>query len=171
MEELRGQLPPGWVGQPVTVVLACGSGGTAAGVAVGLAACGWREARPVAFAVCDDAASFRHTIGEIAAGMAERWPGLPALRPEAIEVDDRFIGPGYGVATPEGLALIRRVARTDGLLLDPVYTGKAFLGLVARARELGPRVIFLHTGGAFGLLPLGARLLDDEGGSGPDPGL
>ncbi len=171
MEELRAQLPPGWAGRPVTVALACGSGGTAAGVAVGLAACGWREARAVAFAVCDDAAFFRRTIGELAAGMSSRWPGLPALRPESIEVDDRFIGPGYAQATPEGLALIRRVARTDGLLLDPVYTGKAFLGLTTRARELGPRVIFIHTGGAFGLLPLGARLLDDGGGPGSNPRL
>jgi 1-aminocyclopropane-1-carboxylate deaminase/D-cysteine desulfhydrase-like pyridoxal-dependent ACC family enzyme len=82
------------------------------------------------------------------------------LAPGDVEVDDRFIGPGYAVPTEAGLALIRRVARTDGLILDPAYTGKAFLGLVARASELGPRVIFIHTGGVFGLLPLGPALVE-----------
>lgn len=170
-EELRAQLPPAWVGQPVTLVVACGSGGTAAGLALGLAACGWREARVVAFAVCDDAATFRGLIGDLCRQALERWPGLAPAPPGALEVDDRFIGPGYAQATPEGLALLRRVARSDGLLLDPVYTGKAFLGLAARAAELGPRVVFVHTGGAFGLLPLGARLLDEGGGPAPAAGL
>ena len=157
--ELHRQLPPAWRGRPVTLAVACGSGGTAAGLAMGLRLAGWREARLVAFAVCDDAAWFQREIAAISAEAARRWPGLPALAPGDVEVDDRFIGPGYAVPTEAGLALIRRVARTDGLILDPAYTGKAFLGLVARARELGPRVIFIHTGGVFGLLPLGPALL------------
>jgi D-cysteine desulfhydrase len=161
-EELRDQLPEDWRGQPLTLVTACGSGGTAAGLAVGLRRAGWTGVRLVAFAVCDDAAYFRRAIAEIAAEGARRWPGLPALAADDVEVDDRFIGPGYAQPTPEGLALIRRVARTDGLILDAAYTGKAFLGLVARAAELGPRVVFLHTGGSFGLLPLGGRLLDSQ---------
>ena len=88
----------------------------------------------------------------------DRWPGLPPLRPGSLEIDDRFIGPGYAQATPQGYEIIRRAARRDGILLDHVYTGKAFLGLAARARELGPRVVFLHTGGAFGLLVAGDGL-------------
>jgi D-cysteine desulfhydrase len=163
VEELRGQLPEGWRGQPVTLVTACGSGGTAAGLAVGLRLAGWSEARLLAFAVCDDAATFRRIIVELAAEGARRWSGLPELSATDVEVDDRFIGPGYALTTPGGLALIRRVARTDGLLLDPAYTGKAFLGLVTRAAELGPRVIFLHTGGSFGLMPLGSRVLEEAG--------
>ena len=169
VEELKAQLPDDWRGRPVTLVTACGSGGTAAGLAVGLRRTGWSEARLVAFAVCDSAAYFRRTIAAITAEGAGRWPGLPALAEEDVEVDDRFIGPGYALPTPEGLALIRRVARTDGLILDAAYTGKAFLGLVARAAELGPRVIFLHTGGSFGLLPLGGRLLQAEGATRPTP--
>jgi len=172
MEELRGQLPAAWAGRKVTIAVACGSGGTAAGVAMGLTRIGWREARPVAFAVCDSAAYFQGEIAAIGAEAARRWPGLLApVAPGDIEVDDRFIGPGYGLPTDEGLALIRRVARTDGLILDPVYTGKAFLGLAARAAELGPRVIFVHTGGAFGLLPLGARILAEGSGPAGAPGV
>ncbi len=161
--ELCQQLPPAWRGLPVTLVVACGSGGTAAGLAVGLRLAGWREARVVAFAVCDDTATFQREIAAISAEGARRWPGLPVLAEGDVEVDDRFIGPGYAVPTEAGLAMIRRVARTDGLILDPAYTGKAFLGLATRARELGPRVIFIHTGGVFGLLPLGPELV--EGGA------
>jgi D-cysteine desulfhydrase len=139
---------------------------------LGLRRLGWREARPVAFAVCDDAAHFQAEVAAISAEAARRWPGqLQPVQPGDLEIDDRFIGPGYGLPTDEGLALLRRVARTDGLLLDPVYTGKAFLGLAARAAELGPRVVFLHTGGAFGLLPLGPRLLGEGSGPGGGPGL
>ena len=120
----------------------------------------------------DGAAYFRAEIAAISAEAARRWPGqLAPVGPADLEVDDRFIGPGYGLPTDEGLALIRRVARTDGLILDPVYTGKAFLGLAARAAELGPRVIFIHTGGAFGLLPLGARILAEGSGPAGAPGV
>ena len=68
-----------------------------------------------------------------------------------VEIDDRFIGPGYGVGTPEGLDAVRWLARTEGLLLDPAYTGKAMAGLIARAGsgefEPGAGVVFVHTGG------------------------
>jgi len=157
--ELRAQLPAAWRGQPVTLVVACGSGGTAAGLALGLADAGWTEARVVAFAVCDDAATFEREIGRLVGEARARWPGLPPLRPGSLEIDDRFIGPGYAQATPQGYEIIRRAARRDGVLLDHVYTGKAFLGLATRARELGPRVVFVHTGGGFGLLVAGEALL------------
>ena len=83
--------------------------------------------------------------------------------PEAeIAVDEGFLGPGYAQATSEGLALIRRAARLDGVLLDPVYTGKAMLGVATRARQPGGlssrRVVLLHTGGAFGLFPFASQM-------------
>jgi len=69
---------------------------------------------------------------------------------------------------PEELAVVARVAR-DGLLLDPVYTAKAFFALQDTARRapglLGRRVLFLHTGGGFGVFPFRAplaRLLDGD---------
>ena len=68
-------------------------------------------------------------------------------------------GPAYAVSTPEQRAIIVRVARESGLVLDPVYTGKAFAGLVAMAEggEIrGARVLFIHTGGLPGLLAQGA---------------
>ncbi len=161
--ELRDQLPSEWREGEVTIAYACGSGGTAAGIEIGRRLLGWSKARPIGFAVCNDARYFRDAAAAIAAEARARWPGLPEVRAGEVAIDDGFVGPGYALATDEGLALVRRVARSDGILLDPVYTGKAMLGVVTRARErsrlIGRRVVFLHTGGVFGLLPFGKRLL------------
>ncbi len=68
-----------------------------------------------------------------------------------IEVNDNYIGQGYGTPTPECLAAIRLVARTEGIFLDPVYTGKAMAGLIdlIKKKEIGTAktVLFLHSGG------------------------
>jgi 1-aminocyclopropane-1-carboxylate deaminase/D-cysteine desulfhydrase-like pyridoxal-dependent ACC family enzyme len=73
----------------------------------------------------------------------------------AIDVDDSWVGPGYGRPTPESVAAVRLVARTEGVLLDPIYTGKAMAGLLARLRDgrlgRGARALFIHTGGAANL--------------------
>lgn len=69
-------------------------------------------------------------------------------------------GPGYAIPSQEGNAAVAMMAENEGLFLDPVYTGKAFAGLIAMAREgkLTPadRVLFLHSGGAGGLFAVGA---------------
>jgi D-cysteine desulfhydrase len=160
--ELRAQLPSAWRDGPITIAYAAGSGGTGAGLELGVRLLRWRGARPLGFAVCNDAAYFRATIAGICADARARWPALPEVPAEQVAIDDGFVGPGYALPTPEGLALILRVAREDGILLDPVYTGKAMLGLVSRAAEQGRlpsrRVVFLHTGGAFGLFPFAASL-------------
>jgi D-cysteine desulfhydrase len=160
--ELRAQLPDAWRDAPLTLAYACGSGGTAAGIELGVRLLGWRTAHPLAFAVCNDAAYFRAGVASICAEARRRWPALPEVRADEIAVDDRFIGPGYAMPTPEGLALIGRAAREDGIVVDPVYTGKALLGVITRAREPAglpaPRVVFVHTGGAFGVFPYAAEL-------------
>ena len=160
--ELRDQLPAAWASGPLTLAYAAGSGGTGAGLELGVRLLGWRQAVPVGFAVCNDAGYFRAAIGRICAEARGRWPALPEVKADDVRIDGGFVGPGYAEATEEGLEVIRRAAREDGVLLDPVYTGKAMLGLGARAREAGglpsPRVVFFHTGGAFGTLPWAARL-------------
>jgi D-cysteine desulfhydrase len=145
-EELAGQLPPG----PATVVSACGSGGTTAGLLAGVTLLDlpWRV---VGINVCNDRAYF-----------LERFDLPVAVPAERIEIIEGYVGRGYARSRPEELAGIVRVARSSGLILDPVYTGKAFLGLLQElAREptaLGERVVFLHTGGVFGLLPVARDL-------------
>jgi D-cysteine desulfhydrase len=158
MREVREQLDQGVAGGGAfdVIVHACGSGGTAAGVALGAAR--YRVASEVrAMAVCDDAATFEQAIaritGEARALAADLGP------PAKLVVDERARGPAYAVSTPEQRALMVRVARESGLVLDPVYTGKAFAGLAAMAEngELkGARVLFIHTGGLPGFLAQGA---------------
>jgi len=162
MAELRDQLPPAWRSGDLTIAYAVGSGGTGAGIEIGLRLLGWAGAKAVGFAVCNDARYFREAIGAICADAHRRWPAIPEIRADEVRVDDGFVGPGYAETTAEGLELIRRAAREDGVILDPVYTGKAMLGVLRRAQEVGglpsPRVVFIHTGGAFGLFPFAARL-------------
>jgi D-cysteine desulfhydrase len=157
MVEIARQLELGLAGgQPFDLVAhACGSGGTAAGVVVGAAETGVAAAAR-AFAVCDDVGYFQGVIGRLVAEMKGRF-GLD--RALDVVVDDSAKGPAYGVASDDQKRRIVEVARATGLLLDPVYTGKAFLGLcdMARRGELdGKRVLFLHTGGLPGLLADGA---------------
>jgi 1-aminocyclopropane-1-carboxylate deaminase/D-cysteine desulfhydrase-like pyridoxal-dependent ACC family enzyme len=65
------------------------------------------------------------------------------------DLDKRFIGPGYGVPSDGSLAAIRVLAQTEGIFLDPVYSGKAFDALLTMAKsgEIGGSVCFWHTGG------------------------
>ena len=66
-------------------------------------------------------------------------------------------GEGYGIASPEVFALIAELARLEGLVLDPVYTGKAFAGMLSEIEggrfEGCDDIVFVHTGGIFGLFP------------------
>jgi D-cysteine desulfhydrase len=150
-------------GAPFDVVVhACGSGGTAAGVALGASRFG--VARAVrAMAVCDDAAYFDATIARIVAEARSLDASLGD--PAPLVVDDSAKGPAYAVSSPDQRALVVRVARASGLVLDPVYTGKALFGLV-RAVERGAvargaRVLFLHTGGLPGLLAQGDSFAEE----------
>ena len=73
-------------------------------------------------------------------------------------------GPGYAIPSKEGNAAIRMMAENEGLFLDPVYTGKAFAGLVKMAGDgvFGPEenVLFLYSGGAGGLFAVDVNLDD-----------
>jgi len=73
----------------------------------------------------------------------------------SVQVNDDFIGPGYSKAGPEVFATIKKVAALEGLLLDPVYTGKAFHGMLKLIEQgyfaEASDIVFVHTGGLFGL--------------------
>ncbi len=158
MAEVRRQLDAGEAGgKPFDLIVhACGSGGTAAGTALGAQLHGVAEA-VCAMAVCDDSATFERRIGTIIAESRGIDPTLG--EPVRWWVDDSAKGPAYGVSTPEQRACMVETARLSGLVLDPVYTGKAMHGLWQRQRagELAAeRVLFLHTGGLPGLLAQGS---------------
>ena len=74
------------------------------------------------------------------------------IKPDQISNDDGYVGERYGIPTAEGLAAIRTVARTEGILLDPVYTSKAMAALFEHIKtgevDHDKPIIFLHTGGS-----------------------
>ncbi len=153
-EDLEGIAAPD---HPVTIVYACGSGGTGAGLILGakLLNLATRGIRVAGVNVCDDRAYFIDAIGKICADAEERWQLPVHVGPEDIDIVDGHVGLGYAKSRPEELATIRDVCRSDGIVLDPVYTGKAFHGVVGELRRdpkrFGAAVAFVHTGGMFGL--------------------
>jgi D-cysteine desulfhydrase len=142
---------------PLTVVYACGSGGTGAGLILAAKLLGLeqRGIRVAGVNVCDDRAYFLNSIGQICAEADERWQLGAHITEDEIDIVDGHVGAGYAKSRPEELATIRDVCRSDGIVLDPVYTGKAFHGVVQELRRdpkrFGESVAFLHTGGMYGL--------------------
>ena len=158
--ELVGQLEAGHE-RPARLYVAAGSRGTAAGLVLGarLADAPYRV-HGVAVIGGDPARSER--AAEIANRAAELVDSPVRLTASDFETDQSQIGPGYGRDTPACLEAISLVARTEGILLDPVYTGKAMAGLLAdiRAGVIPPSesVVFLHTGGLPGIFAHAAEL-------------
>jgi len=147
---LKGDAP-----QAVTIINAAGSGGTSAGLILG-AKLFDAKARIVSFNVCDDREYFIGAIGSIAeAAVAESRLAVDFSRDADIDIIDGYVGRGYALSRPEELTAIVDLARSEGIFLDPVYTGKAFFGMLQELKRdpgcFGERIIFLHTGGIYGL--------------------
>jgi D-cysteine desulfhydrase len=145
--------------EPFDVVAhACGSGGTAAGVALGIAKHGVAT-NAWAFAVCDDRTYFERTVARIAEEAQDLDPSLPHAMPI---IDDRAKGPAYAIMNDEQKKFVVEVARASGVVLDPVYTGKALYGVQQAVNRgdiaRGARLLFIHTGGLPGLLAQGEEL-------------
>jgi D-cysteine desulfhydrase len=137
------------------IVHAVGSGGTTAGLELGVRVAGL-SADPVGIPVCDDAAWFRPRIAKLCADTADRYDLGVTVDPDDIALLDGHGGPGYGLTTEPQLRDLVAAARDDGLVLDPVYTSKAWHGLrqeIAAGRFAGQTVLFLHTGGVYGMFP------------------
>lgn len=150
---------------PDAIISATGSGGTMAGLILGNAIHDLGT-QVIAVNVCDDEAYFVKKITEDFSLWRKRYQsdldpsGLP------INIIDGYVGPGYGKATPEVFRTIQKLAREEGIVLDPVYTGKAFDAML---REINPQddssqqnegrlsgmkdIVFIHTGGIYGLFP------------------
>jgi|TARA_B110000240_G_C13441282_1_gene428226 D-cysteine desulfhydrase len=148
---------------PDAIVSATGSGGTLAGLIIGNAL-HELNTRVVAFNVCDDEAYFKHKISKDFVLWRERYGSELDIDQLPINVIDGYVGPGYGRATPEVFETIREVARLEGIVLDPVYTGKAFNALLQEIRsgkfEGLSDIVFIHTGGMLGLFPQKQKLFE-----------
>ena len=153
-----------------TVVVATGSGGTAAGLNLSNMVNGYGK-KIFGVCVCDDEAYFQKACltcardclpylvkdGEISAARAED------IARNMKESDFRFIegyvGRGYALSRPEELEHITRMARMEAIVFDPVYTGKATYGMVSEMKhggllERAKNILFIHTGGLYGLFPV-----------------
>jgi D-cysteine desulfhydrase len=132
------------------VCCALGSGGTVAGLIAGLNLVD-KPCRVIGFNVTKtDKDEFTEKIFKLLNGMSEFDVDLK-LEKVRMEVIDDFSGPAYAVPTFEDLELIKHVAELETLILDPVYTSKALRGTIETFKNSGKKVIFIHTGGTFGL--------------------
>jgi D-cysteine desulfhydrase len=149
--ELAEQMPP-----PDVIVHATSSGGTQAGLVAGCRLLGLTT-RIIGISADEPSAALESQIRAIVSGIAD-LPGMDpgALsRGAAVEVDDRYVGDGYGVPTAGSREAIELAARTEAIFLDPTYTAKAMAGLIAYVRQQqfleSQTVLFWHTGGQVGL--------------------
>ena len=148
--------------RPTTILHATGSGGTTAGLVLGVKLVGL-DAQVVGINVCNDRNYFMEVVAEICnAAIANYQLKIPFSAQEDIHIVDGYVGEGYGKASFQVLSLLVEVARTEGIILDTVYTGKAFYGMTQELKQnpemFGDRIVFIHTGGIFGLLPMAAQL-------------
>jgi D-cysteine desulfhydrase len=153
--------------EPEYVVCASGSAGTQAGLSLGFHLLNMKT-KVLGVAVCDSNEYFikkiRRDVGDwcdrFATDAIDKQSLLDSLE---LHVVDDYIGPGYAKVYPEILALIKSFARNSGLILDPVYTAKAYYGLLQECQngvlKSTKNVVFLHTGGAFGLFPWANKLI------------
>jgi 1-aminocyclopropane-1-carboxylate deaminase/D-cysteine desulfhydrase-like pyridoxal-dependent ACC family enzyme len=105
----------------------------------------------------EPAAGLQPLVRAIVSGIADLLRIDPAslAKGTAVEVDDRFVGGGYGIPTDASREAIALAARSEALFLDPTYTAKAMAALIAYVRQqrfvAGQTVLFWHTGGQVGL--------------------
>ncbi len=136
------------------VVHATGSAGTQAGLVVGFA--GSNSGIPVlGISVRQPREKQERTVYDLAQRTAEHVGVKGGIPREAVVADGDYVGPGYGQPTAQMVEAIELLARTEGILLDPVYSGKGMAGLIALVRagrfSSDENVVFVHTGGAAAL--------------------
>jgi L-cysteate sulfo-lyase len=136
------------------VVHATGSSGTQAGLIVGLA--GIRSGVPLlGIGVRAPRDKQEENVFKLASATAELCGTPGAVRREDVVANCDYVGTGYGFSTPDSLDAIKMLARLEGILLDPVYTGKGMAGFIDLIRKgmfkKDQNVVFIHTGGSAGL--------------------
>jgi D-cysteine desulfhydrase len=138
-----------------TIVFATGSGGTHAGLLLGKLLTS-SDINIVSVNVCNDAAFFVNKIDWIIKRFIERYGYNLNWNKNEIKIVDGFVGGGYGVIAQREADAISRFAQSEGLIIDPVYGVKALLALEEELQNKtlpGKNILFIHTGGIFGLFP------------------
>jgi len=138
------------------VVLATSSGGTQAGLEVAKRLFGYEHLRIIGISADDPSHEIKTAALKAIVPMLKKL-NLPSfVSPDELTVDDSFTGPGYGISTNESREAMELFIKTEGLLLDPVYSSKGAAGLIAYLRrgefKRTDRVLFWHTGGLMTLI-------------------
>jgi len=143
-----------------TIAITAFSGGSQAGLLMAKQLTGL-QAEIVGVPIAWEAERVRSYVTDVIEQARRRW-GLAVQVPDEIRLLDGYQGAGRAEVAPEDLAMVLRVARREGVVLDPVYTAKAFGGLLDHIRRqpgsLGRRICFIHTGGVFSIYPFRAAL-------------
>lgn len=148
------------------VVCASGSGGTHAGLVAGF--CGNNSGIPVVGVnVSRKKGPQEDLIYDLASRVAVHVGLAGTLPRETVLCFDEYVGPGYSLPTPSMIEAVQLLARTEAILLDPVYTGKAMAGLIDLVRKgfftKGEHVLFVHTGGSPALYAYEEVVLGSSG--------
>ena len=143
------------------IVLASSSGGTQAGLAFG-AAVTKSKTQVLGISVDETKESLQKIVSDLTRSCGRLLESKFYLNPEEIAVCADYSEPGYAVLTDAEKAAIEIFARREGILLDPVYTGRAAAGMLDLIRKgeirAGERILFWHTGGAPALFPYAGEL-------------
>jgi 1-aminocyclopropane-1-carboxylate deaminase/D-cysteine desulfhydrase-like pyridoxal-dependent ACC family enzyme len=151
VRELLSQIEP-----PDVIVHSSSSGGTQAGLVAGCALAGV-PTRVIGVSADEPARRLEEEVRRIIHGLPDliSTSSSHVLRDLRVDVDDRFVGEGYGVSTEASREAIALMARTEAIFLDPTYTAKAMAALVAAVRtnafKAADTVLFWHTGGQVAL--------------------
>lgn len=138
------------------IISAIGSGGTFGGLILAKKLFGMKT-KMIGVNVCDNALYFQERIGGVLRECIKRYDLSFQITNDELDIVDGFVGPGYAISTLPERTIIRHVAQQEGIYLDPVYTGKAFWGMehliLSGKIPAHSTVLFIHTGGLFGLFP------------------
>ncbi|MFZ5967294.1 MAG: D-cysteine desulfhydrase family protein [Bacillota bacterium] len=138
------------------IVVAVGSGGTYGGLFLANKMMRHRS-QIYGFNVCDDAEHFKNQIEKIVHDSLSYLDHPMEFTQDEINIIDGYVGRGYALSREEELKFVYELAKLEGIILDPVYTGKAMYGLVSEIEKGNfaecSNVLFIHTGGLYGLFP------------------
>jgi len=138
------------------IFIAVGSGGTHAGLLLGSKLLS-SESQIYGINVCDDEKYFKDRIYEILIESNKYLDMDIQFDRSEINIIDGYVGRGYALSTPVELNFINEFAKLEGIILDPVYTGKGMYGLTEEIKKGKfhdfKNILFIHTGGLFGLFP------------------
>lgn len=139
------------------IVATVGSGGTNCGLIAGRALTAAKKPHVWGINICDDEQTFLQDITAALEDMRSKFNLKMKSSDTPVHILDGYVGQGYGISYPEAVEMIKLCARLEGQVLDPVYTGKAMYGLRQEIKagrfKKEEKVLFIHTGGIFGLFP------------------